>query len=382
MVGLIHILISVFLALYFITALLWILAYIRRTPVHQVKLDPGMRVSVVVAARNEGHNLPGLLGSLLDQDYDGDIEVIVSDDYSEDNSVQVIQDHVQMFREKGLRLIVISCSSECPQGKKHALARAIAHAKGEIVLSTDADCRVPPQWISLMVSPFRSENVRFVAGYVVLEGGRTFLERFQSVEQSVLSFISCAAINSGLPFMSNGANLAFRRATFKEVGGYDYGESHPGGDDTFFMLSVHRRYPGSIRFMDDKRSAVASKPLSDTHGYLQQRKRHGSKVSGYEEAYIKLVGVLLMITNLFHFLCYPAIAFLPGPDGPVIRFLTVKLLLDMFIGFFAVRRFGSFKPILFVIPFTLLYPIYLIIVSLLMIISPGFEWKGRQYPDR
>jgi cellulose synthase/poly-beta-1,6-N-acetylglucosamine synthase-like glycosyltransferase len=362
-----------------VVVIFWLFAYHRRKIGSPVNSINELTVSVVVAARNEAVNIPNLLESLLSQDHGGCIEVVVCDDSSEDDTFGVLQRYIPEFEGQGWVLQSISADKDGHTGKKQALRKAIERSTGDLILTTDADCIVPPSWVRLMSAQFADDDISFVAGYVILDGGRSFIERFQATEQAMLSLITCAAVNSGLPFMSNGANLAFRRKAYDEVQGYAYGSDHPGGDDTFLMLSMNKRFPGSLRFIDDRSCAVRSSPVKSWMNYLHQRKRHASKVPMYDEVYIKFTGAIIMIANALHLLSYLLIVGFEGISGPAITFLAVKITLDLVVGFTSVIRFGSTRSYFFVILFAFVYPIYLMMVSFLMVFKPGFNWKGRSY---
>ena len=119
-------------------------------------------VSVVVAARNEENTISQLLTSLINQDYPENMyEVIIADDGSDDATARIVRDFQR--KSENLILIPVALSGEVMSRKKNALAQAVQKSRGEIILTTDADCVVTYQWISGMVRYF-GRGVGMVVG--------------------------------------------------------------------------------------------------------------------------------------------------------------------------------------------------------------------------
>ncbi|MDE0965343.1 MAG: glycosyltransferase, partial [Candidatus Latescibacteria bacterium] len=119
--------------LYFLGACWFVLGTRRKN----VTTDRVPMVSVVVAARNEAERIAGCLSVLLVQDYPHkQYEVIVVDDGSTDDTAGIIGEHLDS--PVSVRLL----QTEGLGSKKAALSLGIAEAKGDVILSTDADCLV------------------------------------------------------------------------------------------------------------------------------------------------------------------------------------------------------------------------------------------------
>ncbi|MCK4694576.1 MAG: glycosyltransferase, partial [Candidatus Cloacimonetes bacterium] len=115
-------------------------------------------VSIVIAARNESENISRLLTSLVNQTYPVNLyEIIVADDDSIDNTAEI----VKTFSDKwnNVKLIQVKGRKEANSPKKNALTQAIETSKGEVLLSTDADCIVGKYWIESMVTNFNDNEM-------------------------------------------------------------------------------------------------------------------------------------------------------------------------------------------------------------------------------
>ena len=111
-------------------------------------------VSVLVAARDEEKDLPRLLSSLAAQDYPPELcEFVIIDDGSTDRTGEMIAKWAAKDeRFKSVRLEEPDQRRMGP--KKRALTAGLASSRGEIILTTDADCTAPPGWISEMAQCF------------------------------------------------------------------------------------------------------------------------------------------------------------------------------------------------------------------------------------
>ncbi len=103
-------------------------------------------VSVVVPAYNSQKTIKGLLDSLCVQDFKEPYEIIVVDDGSTDSTALIASEYTN------IRLI-----KQVNAGPAAARNKGVSLAKGEIILFTDSDCEVFPDWISQMVLPFRQD---------------------------------------------------------------------------------------------------------------------------------------------------------------------------------------------------------------------------------
>ena len=107
-------------------------------------------VSIVVAVRNEAGTLKELLSDLVQQDYPkGKLDITIVVERSTDGTCNIIQDYAQLYPT--VQGIKIENSDPQMTPKNRALTHGIEKPNGEVILSTDGDCRVPPGWIRIMV---------------------------------------------------------------------------------------------------------------------------------------------------------------------------------------------------------------------------------------
>ncbi|MCU0399012.1 MAG: glycosyltransferase [Cyclobacteriaceae bacterium] len=330
-------------------------------------------ISVIVPVRNEEANITTLLDDLFKQDYPmNQLEILVVDDYSEDETTQRVNHWKERHKDFPIRLLRLTTTS----GKKQAITLGVEEAKGEIIITTDADCRVGPSWLSSVAACFE-EGVQFVAGPVNLGSDGTLIGDMQQLEFASLVGSGAALLAQGIPVMCNGANLAYRKNAFREVGGFEGNEGIPSGDDEFMMRKIHRSFPGSLRFNLRKGSVVTSSPASSWKQFMNQRIRWAGKwnVQG-----IGFSGLLAVFLFLFHAIVIGLIplSFAGLIAWPVaIVLLLGKVLLE---GIFLVRVQKFFSNSFSLPSFFMLqvvYPLYVIFFGLTANFLQA-EWKGRR----
>ncbi len=200
-------------------------------------------VSVIIAVRNEEPTIAACLESILSQEYPKEsYEIIISDDGSSDETRTI----VNRFRQSYAQIRLIVDSDNAPVGNKRAaLMAGIREAKGDILLFTDGDCIVKPGWIAGMAGALR-DPTRFVAGPVVEAGEPGLLKRLSRLEFLGLIGVAGGLMRAGNPIFCNGANIAYRKTAFEEIGGF--GPDVHFSDDEAILQRFHTRRPGSAAF--------------------------------------------------------------------------------------------------------------------------------------
>jgi len=165
-------------------------------------------VSILIPAYNEGETIAESIKSALSQDYP-DFEVIVIDDGSEDNTFE------KAISLKDPRVRVFKKTHE---GKARALNFGLSKAKGEIIVTTDADSILSPNALKSLVERFYSPEIVGVGGQVRVLG-ESFLERAQDVEHLRIAMFRRAKELEDLS-VAPGPLSAFRREALEQIGGF------------------------------------------------------------------------------------------------------------------------------------------------------------------
>jgi len=247
-------------------------------------------VSVVVAARNEAANIGRCIASLREQDYyGGGFEVIVADDRSADGTGAILRDLADSI--PNLRVIHIDRTPAGISPKKHALSLAIASANGDIILQTDADCEVPPGWITEMVRAFEP-GVGFVAGIAPYRKAPGLLNSFVRHEYLWNSALAAASISFGYGTHASGRNMGFRRDMFVQLGGYGEYAEVLSGDDTLLLHRIRRSGIARAAVMPARAAHVMTGAPDTFHAFLRQRIRHMSTGRFFDPPLLLIGGIV------------------------------------------------------------------------------------------
>ncbi len=338
--------------------------------------QPSTTVSVVVAARNEAVNILALLDSILQTDFpNAQLEIIVADDHSDDATAALVAAFAQ--HNPMVRLLQLQENV----GKKNAIAQAIAHSKHELIVATDADCRVPKQWLRLLTACYEREKPQFIAAPVVFMGEKNRFERFQALDFAGMMGVTAAGIDGKFTHMSNGANLAYPRSAYEAVGGFEGIDGIASGDDMLLMHKIAAQFPNRITFLKNAAVATQTPPQATLRDFVRQRVRWGSKARFYTEytTTAQLAMVFFFAWNML-FSGVLALFFTPHLFFAALFFiqLLTKTVVDyIFLGTMA-QFFGRRDWLRGFWVSEGCHIVYIAVVGLLSNIQTRYVWKGRR----
>ncbi|HTF82597.1 MAG TPA: glycosyltransferase, partial [Cytophagales bacterium] len=279
------------LTVYCAVLLYFTFKYISRSLLY---LDPGTftdTVTVIVAYRNEAKHLPELIEDLKRLQHAYPFEVILVNDHSTDESLDIAMRHSgPHFRSLSLAPDVM--------GKKQALRHAAKQAKGVVLLFTDADCRLRPQWLHLMVGAFARPEVRMVAGPFLYQRGRSMLAFFQHVEQVLLWGFAKTMATLGHPVLCNGANLAVRKETYLSLAAR-LDHNTPSGDDIFLLQEIKKHGKEAIVYLDHTEAVTSSVPTEEFKTFLHQKIRWASKAGKISDVGMNISGIIFLLCHIY-----------------------------------------------------------------------------------
>lgn len=326
-------------------------------------------ISVIVPVRNEESRIGNLLSTLAAQEYPN-FEVIIVNDDSEDETLWAVSQHQLK------NLVVIHSPGK---GKKWAIAAGVRAARGSIIVTTDADCRVSPQWLHEMRRPFRHNDVMLAFGGVRMEGAYSFFDALQAIEFSSLIGAGASSAALGMPTMCNGANLAFRKKAFQQVKGYDGNLDVPTGDDEFLMRKIHQKYPSGIQFVPSPDAVVSTAPQPDAKAFFNQRIRWASKWRDNTSLTARVLAALVLLFQVTFIINW---FFVFSPFILQALFLiTIKIILEAAFLLQVCRFLNVRWNWLAFFSLQALYPLYALGVGIASFFRP-FEWKHRTFTPK
>jgi len=183
-------------------------------------------ISIIIPARNAGGSIEACLrGALAQKDFGYDVEVILVDDGSTDNTAGLAE---------SLGVRVIRQVNAGPAAARNAGARL---ARGEIVAFTDADCIPTADWLSHLVRPFSTPDIVGAKGTYRTKQ-RALVARF--VQQEYESKYARLAKQRYIDFVDT-YSAAYRRDVFLENGGFDASFPAPSVEDQEFSFRLARK---------------------------------------------------------------------------------------------------------------------------------------------
>ena len=337
-------------------------------------ISSSLKVSVVIAVRNESAGIIKLLISLLKQTYPNNyFDVIIVDDNSTDQTIEIINQF--KIENSDLNLTVISSKG---QGKKQALKLGFEHANSEIIITTDGDCKVQTDWIKNYVSCFENNDAQLLFGPVFYSNSKSLLEKIFTLEFATLVASGAGSAGIGLPLMGNGANLAFRKSAFESVKKKLGGTKFASGDDVFLMHAISSNYgKASVKYLKNKTSIVETSAPESLGEFVNQRIRWGSKAKAYKSIWALAVALVVFVFNvllgLTAFLAFYKIWFL----AVFALFIILKFLIDFPLTRNFLKFYNRLVNAILLFPLEFFYPFYIMLTALFSIFIP-YRWKGRK----
>jgi len=331
--------------------------------------------SVIVPFRNEAENLPDLLESISQLKYPKHLyEIIFVDDYSEDYSVEIINQHPKTQAD----ITIINNERKTKSPKKDAITSAINLAKHEWIITTDADCRLPEFWLKSFDEFIQQTNAKCIVAPLTYHDDTHFLNRFQLLDILSLQGATVGGFGIKRPFLCNGANFGYEKSIFKKLNGYE-GNSHiASGDDIFLLEKIVKSCPKESYYLKCEDAIITTKPQQSWQELVSQRIRWAAKTSAYNNGFGKLTGIIVLFMNSLVVITLFLTLLNMFPAKILLYILVIKLYLD-FLLIYKTASFFNQKSILrsYLIGF-ILYPFFSLHVTFLSVFN-GYTWKGRTF---
>ena len=333
--------------------------------------------SVLIPFRNESQNLPVLLESIKKLQYKAvNFEILMVDDSSEDNSLSILKDFKKENPTITLHLLDNIRKSNSP--KKDALETAIKKAKFEWIITTDADCELPKNWLKSFDAYIQNHGPKMIVAPVSYKQTNTFFNAFQVLDFLSLQGSTIGGFGIKKPFLCNGANLCYEKKTFLEINAFDGNNSIATGDDIFILEKVIQKYPEKVYYLKSEECIVKTNTATSISELLQQRVRWASKTSAYQNSFGKIVGLIVFISNLF-LIFLLVMATLQHISWAFfgLAFL-IKFNIDFVLLFKTATFFQQEKVLKNYVLSSIIHPFFIVLTAILSF-GKGYQWKGRNF---
>ena len=364
----------ILLIIYIIILLVLLFGYqkVKEFPIK--KTDPMIHFSIVIPFRNEAENLPDLLKSIGKLKYPSShFEVIFVDDESSDLSVKIIESESDFNNYS-----ILKNNRKSSSPKKDAITEAVKTSKHEWIITTDADCILPKNWLQKLNDYIQENEPDMVVGPVNYQKEKSILNSYQQFDNFSLQTVTIGAFGFNNPLICNGANLAYKKDIFKTVSGYSGNDSIASGDDIFLMEDFIIKNKNGVQFLKNKESIVMTSAEITWRDLINQRVRWASKTSKQKNIASQFIGLNVFLTNLYIIIGFMGSFFSTSFFKFYLGFLLIKVIVD-FIFISPISQSLNFKLSLSSFLFSnIMYPIITVIV-VLNTFSGSYQWKGRSF---
>ncbi len=324
-------------------------------------------ISILIAARNEEKSILDCLQDITRLNYPSErVEVLIGNDHSTDQTRSLVAEFIA--DKPTYHLLDITTVFVGLQGKANVLAQLAQQARGTLFFFTDADTRVPADWLCDMSQQF-TKGVGIVTG-VTLPQGSGFFHKLQTIDWLYNLTLTHLVSLLGVPITAMGNNMAVSRESYEAIGGYESLPFSVVEDYTLFRAIVSRGY--GFQNLLNETVLAETKPVNTIIAFFQQRKRWMRGATALPawivvSLYVQyLTGPLLLLLGWFS----PALA---------VGLYVVKLFIQTMVLSFGLSRLKQTK----LWPYALLFDPYQFIIGPLAVafylLPIKIKWKGREY---
>lgn len=339
-------------------------------------------VSILLAVRNEEENILDCLEGLRNLNYPNDrYQVLIGDDQSTDNTRDIVLEYIK--NEENFIYYKVPENYSPSRGKARVLAYLAKKAIGEYYAITDADIRIPKNWLRGLLGYFekskkkkrknlkREKELGIVSATSVVGDKLSFLGSMQGIDWLYFMGLLKSIDNLSLPSTAIGNNMMIKKEAYWETGGYEKIEFSITEDYKVYEVVTALGWK-CINILTPNTLAIA-KPVNDINVLLNQRKRW---LKGAKDLQL-FWWILFLLFALF----YPALFFLILLNH---QFAIGYWIFKFIIQNIQIHRICSIlKHPTFTIKELFQYEIYLIgmtVSTTMYYLSPiKTVWKGREY---
>jgi cellulose synthase/poly-beta-1,6-N-acetylglucosamine synthase-like glycosyltransferase len=216
-----------------------------------------------------------------------------------------------------------------------------------------------------------------VVGAVVYKTKNNWFHHFQQLDLLSLQGTTIASFGIGKPFMCNGANFAYTKKIFEELGGFAGINEQASGDDVLLLQKALRAQSEKVHYLKNTSFIVKTKPENDLFKLFMQRVRWASKTSGYKNVYAKLLAVAVLVMNLC--LVSSSWFWFEGKIGiwNLVFVFLIKYIMDYILLYKAKNYLQKGKCLLPLVS-SFIYPFFSSLVGIYSLFG-SFTWKGRRF---
>ena len=310
-----------------------------------------IKISVIIAAKNEEKNLSELVSALVNQNYSNEnYEVIIVDDNSTDSTFSLGKDLISTIPNFN----IIKAEKKEYVGKRGALQIGIENSNYEYLLFTDADCLPSDELVNSYSNKFKSGK-EIIFGAAPYRQDDSLLNKIICYDNLWVHILTFSLANIGLPYSAAGRSFGIRKGSFFSINGYQNTLDTLSGDDDL-LLREGKKHGLKIGFILSKNSFVYSESKKNLKDFIAQKSRH-TTTSHYYSIKVKIVVGTWHLLNLL--MLFSPLLTAVSPDFMLLFF--AKIILDLITIKSLMSLFGYKFSTIDIIGLTLYHQVLLIL---------------------
>ncbi|WP_303923695.1 glycosyltransferase [Draconibacterium sediminis] len=308
-------------------------------------------LSVLMVVRNEEENCRETLPRLLNLE-NPDMEVVVIDDYSQDNTLSVLG----LLKQRYQRMKLSSLSQETRYSEKLAQNIALKSAEKDWVLLYPVSAQNPSQdWLN-EIGKTVTDQVLVKVAYTTVAANNNRFNKFYRIENFFQQVRSASYSLNGLAFVYNEENVAFKRAEYFKLGGFGLKVQEPYANLELVINRFIRKKNVKFCFND---KSILTKQVAAGLSEFKDLVRKSMRIEKHLSKWKQFVLLLDRLTQLFYPLSVAVVLLVAFKLWPIIAVLVVvKLLVFMVIIKILQNRLNERKLFITSLVFSFIMPFY------------------------
>jgi cellulose synthase/poly-beta-1,6-N-acetylglucosamine synthase-like glycosyltransferase len=285
---------------------------------------------------------------------------------------------MRAFAQKhGSRVKVLENTEEAENlgPKQFVLDIATEAARGDILMFTDADCVLPPYWVSKLQPYFDDPRVGVVFGQVSLHKEKGFFKSFQGFDQPLIHQYNSATAGLGMPGSCFGNNLVARKEVVDQIGGFR-NLGYTLTEDAA-LATAAAKIGWKVRVSTRTDTMIRTVAQERWRDFINQHLRWNGGAFYHEDFATRFAYRYITL-----YLIASVLAVLPAFFLPFLFLLPAASLIS--VGLMAFASGILYRPdkswyLLRVVPYTCFFLVFYAFVTLLSIFQVPPKWKGRRW---
>jgi cellulose synthase/poly-beta-1,6-N-acetylglucosamine synthase-like glycosyltransferase len=253
-------------------------------------------ISIIIPAHNAEETLRNCLESITRLEYPRDrMEMILINNNSTDSTEAIARDFpVTLLQETRF------------QSSYAARNLGITHARGEILVFTDSDCVVSPDWLIKLLEFFHDDEIGCFAGEILTYEPETLTETYSAIDEE--NHNQKRSLSVGYLPAANTANVAYRKEVFEKIGPFNF-NLKSGGDAEFTWRMIQQSH---FKIIYVPEAVVYHKHRSSVRSLYLQHRKYGEGITDLLKLHPgSCAPIILFVRDVFYYL-YRGTVKMPG----------------------------------------------------------------------